>query len=46
MLLQTCMKRPHFSSPFRNVDRLGVQTTIELATAGVLTAMLFRWIGV
>ena len=35
------MKRPHL--PKFDIHSLGLQTSLELAAGGVLTALLLRW---
>ena len=36
------MKRPHL--PKLDIHSLGLQTSLELAAGGVLTALLLRWV--
>ncbi len=36
------MKRPSLRPP--NIDLLTLQTSLELAAGGVLTALLLRWV--
>ncbi len=38
------MKRPHFHRPKLDLHSIAVQTSLELAAGGLLTALLIRWV--
>ena len=38
------MKRPHFHLPKVDLHSIAVQTSLELAAGGLLTALLIRWV--
>ena len=45
MLKSVCiMKRPHFHRPKVDLHSIALQTSLELAVGGVLTALLIRWV--
>ena len=38
------MKLPHFHRPRLDLHSIALQTSLELAAGGVLTALLIRWV--
>ena len=38
------MKLPHFHRPKIDLHSIALQTSLELAAGGVLTALLIRWV--
>ena len=45
MLKSDCiMKLPHFHRPKVDLHSIALQTSLELAAGGVLTALLIHWV--